>query len=163
MRTIKIMRRIKEMGMQDAATLPTPCLVIQAGVLQCTMANRNGRSSSSACHMATLDQGTMIEQLHRQRCRQFFSEFTFGGKSTAKGDPAVEDSRTVNKLKMAGGRSRCILQCIRWSLVQESTVSTMAAPFELQNFMTIIRDYTVSSISRHHDGFPSSDNTDPTG
>ncbi|KAK9352943.1 hypothetical protein V1523DRAFT_412417 [Lipomyces doorenjongii] len=122
-----------------------------------------GLLAISACHLAALADDTTVEQVHRKRSAQFFSEFSAGWEETTKRDLGVVVAGVEEEAKNAGGHIGCMLRCAHWALAESTLYQGLmpepAAPSQLQSIMTTVRGFVVpdfalrpGSIRSDHDG-----------
>ncbi|KAK9482167.1 hypothetical protein V1527DRAFT_522231 [Lipomyces starkeyi] len=120
-----------------------------------------GLLAISACHLAALADDTTIEQVHRKRSAQFFSEFTSGLEETTDHDLGVVVAGVEEEAKKAGGQIKCMLRCAHWALAEfrldQGIIPKPPAPSQLQSIMTTVRGFVVPDFALRPGGVRSDD------
>ncbi|RDW58518.1 hypothetical protein BP5796_12448 [Coleophoma crateriformis] len=107
-----------------------------------------GLLAISAGHLAALADETTIKQVHCVRFAQFLRTFSIGLEETERGLDAV--STVAKEAKKAGGQIMCVLRCAYWvlagSMLDQGTLTGLAAPLHIQSILTTIRGFSTPDL-----------------
>jgi hypothetical protein len=121
----------------------------------------SGLLAISACHLAVLTDDRTVERAHCERSARFFAEFSTGWEELMKPSLDVGVVEEEQEARRVGGQVRCLLRCAYWafndSVLYQGVPLKLVPLFELESFMTTIRDFVVPDFSLRSDGVQNHD------